>query len=204
MRGPERPDFVSVVVLGIAGTMAGYVAAFVASGMYSTWVWNVLEEPLKRSDPVFWMGFVVTTFPAWLGLAVGGRIYDGSAEVVVGGAMALVAALLAAVSDFFAPDSYLVGGAASVAALALLGASSIDGGWRRRSGGIAGGLVAGGIVGFAWNPSSAWLTELAVERFLMDTPSLTAMQLTVTLAEAIVVGGLFWTLVAAGERLADR
>jgi hypothetical protein len=203
MRVAERPDLLSVVVLGVGATLAGYVLAFAASALFATWVYADLGRSLDPNSPLVAVGIAFATLPAWVGLAIGGRIYEGPGAVVGATAFALLVAVLDAGATLILPDGLIFTVPVSGLLLGLLGVSSIAGELRRGLGGMAGGVIVGLVVGLL-DPALAWLLETATVRFALLTETTATVQLAVTLIEAVFTGGLFWLFVGLGERLADR
>jgi len=199
----ERPDLLTVIVVGTGVSLVGYVVSFLASGVLATWLYNVQQVALDPNSAWILAVFEVITWPTLLAIAIGGRIYEGSTAVVSAAAASLVALTLHYAALLLLPDGVVLGLLVSVVVFAVLGASSIAGETRRGVGGAIGGALAGLLLGLVELGMAAVL-EWAKAKFSIGVETPAAVELSTFLIQGVLAGAVFWTLVSVGERVADR
>ncbi len=203
MKVAQRPELLHTVVVGTAVTMAGYVVAFLCSSALATFIYNGRGQALDPTNPWIVFGFAAASWPAYLGLAVGGRGLEDVTAQVSAAAASLLAVALSATGLLLLPDAIVVQLLSSVVICALLGGSSMPGEFRRGLGGAIGGGLAGIPLGLMELGRETFV-EWASANWAYGTETNAAVELSTLLVQAGCAGLAFWILVPLGERLLDR
>lgn len=203
MKVAQRPDLLLVVVIGIGLAMAGSTISYVAASELGSWIYSENSIALDPTSPWIVFAFGVASWPAMLGLALGGRVYEDPAARVSAAAASVLAVSLQSAGLLLLPGGLIVQVVSACVVCGVLGASSMPGELRRGLGGAIGGVLAGVPLGLAEAGREA-IVNWGSARWAYGTETNAAVELSTMLVQAGFAGGVFWILVGVGERLGDR